>query len=63
LNGWQAQWVRSIVEASIEADPIARRLLAKALRTRLRSYRRRARAKDAKAKLKNTTQITGLGKT
>jgi hypothetical protein len=62
LNGWQAQLVRSIVEASIEVDPVSRRLLANALRTGLRSYRRLPRAKGAKVKLKNTPQITHLRK-
>jgi hypothetical protein len=62
LNGWQAQLVRSIVEASIEADPVSRRLLANALRTRLRSYRTFPRAKGAKVKLKNIPQVTRLRK-
>ena len=37
LNGWQAKLVRSIVEATIEVDPVSRRLLANVLRSRLRA--------------------------
>jgi hypothetical protein len=53
LSRWQVRLVRSIVEASIEADPVARRLIANALRTRLRSYRGMQRAKGAAVKLKH----------
>ena len=56
LSGWQARFVRSIVEASIEADPVARRLLANALRTRFRLYRRAQRAKGGAVKLKSVPQ-------
>jgi predicted anti-sigma-YlaC factor YlaD len=49
LNGWQTRLVRSIVQASIEADPVSRRLLANAIRTRVRSYGAVSRIKDGKA--------------
>ena len=48
LKTWEVQLVRSIVQASIEADPVSRRLLANALRVRLQSYRKRRRSTGAR---------------
>jgi hypothetical protein len=60
LNVGQARLVRSIVEASIQADPVSRRLLANALRLHLRSYHRALRARGRKAKLKEINNEKSL---
>lgn len=46
LTRWQTRLVRSIVQASIEADPVSRRLVANAIRTRFRARRVRSRAES-----------------
>jgi len=57
LNGWQTQLVRSIVQANIEADPVSRRLVANAIRTRFRSHRRATLLKGGNASAKKLRRL------